>query len=176
MRLRRGLQRAQSMAIYDDSVSPLPSSVRLQRSPLTTEVWVKFGLSWLALMAGAWLWAVDDRLWPRAMAAASLLFGVLWVRRFLRSRLQERAGERASLELTSRGLALQADGQRTELEWHKVCRIEQDQDALMVCVVRNDGTELRLDPEYGGLGLDDLSQLIHRFLLQSRGCTDPDKS
>lgn len=150
-------------------------TVRLPRPRLTTEVWVKFAAAWFSLASGGWLWVVATHLLPRVMAAAAMIFGLLWLHRFVRARRADRRDDPDVLELTPENVALRSAGTRTVVSWHEVCRIEQDQDALMVCVVRKDGTEWRLDPEYGGLGLDALSQLLHQFLLQSRGCADPDR-
>ena len=153
----------------------LPATLRLVQKATSPETWVRLICGIVAAIASIWLLLVEQRTIPILLSAAGLVFSALWIARFVRSRSQGQQGPSALLELDQEGIILENRGERTAVVWKNVCRIEQDQDALMVCVVRNDGTELRIDPEFGGLGLEALSQLIYGFLRRSRTCNGQDK-
>jgi len=126
----------------------------------------------VSTIASLWLWAVDPRPVPRMAALLGLIFGLLWTWRFVRRRSQPLAEDR--LILDAQTVKLRRNGLEEAIPWGGVSRVELDHDALVVCLIRSEGKELRIDPGYGGLGLSALGELLQKHLLASRVCTEPE--
>lgn len=132
------------------------------------EATLKLAFGILALLSALWLLAVDSRPVPRITAGLGALFGVLWVSRYLRRRTTR---TKDCLVLNAHGLHLRCNGQNAvDVPWDTVERVELDEDALVVCVIRRDGPEVRLDPGFGGLPLRALGETIHGALVKHRAC------
>lgn len=148
---------------------PTANEICLTQQHAGGEATLRLAFAALALVAAVWLLAVDGRTVPRIAASLSLVFGLAWAWRFVRSRTQN--AQTDQLRMNENALVLRKGGSEQTVPWLSIDRIELDQDALVVCVMLREGGEVRVEPGYGGLGLDDLGKLIHGRLEASRVCT-----
>ena len=151
---------------------PPPNEICLTQQHAGGEATLRLAFAALALVAAVWLLAVDGRTVPRIAAGLSLAFGFAWAWRFVRGRTHDAQADQ--LCMNENALVLRRGGSEQAVPWLSIQRIELDQDALVVCVVVREGGEVRVEPGYGGLGLDHLGKLIQERLKASRVCTMPE--
>lgn len=125
----------------------------------------------VAAGAGAWLAWVDESVWLRLVALASLVFaGRFWASYRKARRLDPSAPQ--YLEITTEHVTLpwphnhaqqaQLGTQRT-IPFEHVTRIELDEDRIAVVLCLGTGEELAIEPVYGRLTPRELAETLHRY-------------
>lgn len=114
---------------------------------------VVIGAALLAGLARTW--------WAYGLALLSLVAVRFWAQRVTTADAEQRALEGRALELDDEGLSIpRADGEPTRISWSALERVEIDHERLLVVLRRPDGSEVEIEPTFGGLGLDELARRI----------------
>jgi hypothetical protein len=118
----------------------------------------------VAAVAGIWLAWVEHGVWMRLTALVSVVFAVLWVRRFLKAARVAQHADSHFLEIATQHVTLARGAQPRVIPFAQVERIELDEDRLVAVLHLHSGEELAIEPVYGGLGLRDLGETLQRYL------------
>lgn len=139
-----------------------------------TDARVRLSAALVAAGAGVWLAWVDTSVWLRVLALVSLLFAARFIASY--RKVQRTATNTAAhyLEITTERVTLAEGAVQRSIPFERVTRIELDEDKIAVVLRADDAEELSVEPVYGGLGLRELADTLHRYS-QARsglGCTD----
>ncbi|MDD9968328.1 MAG: hypothetical protein OXR73_18970 [Myxococcales bacterium] len=137
---------------------------------MRAEARVRLWAAALAIPAALWLFSVSRAWLMWVFGGAALAFGALWLRRQQAARPEALDPTDNRLDLTREGLAVIAEGVGQGVAWCNAGDISIDHDALVVCVARKDGPELRIEPQYGSLGLQELAETIYEYSRRAKGC------
>jgi hypothetical protein len=141
-----------------------------------TDARVRLSAAVVAGVAGLWLAWVETSVWPRIAALVSWLFAARFIASYRKARRLAQDTSAHYLEITTERVTL-AQGDRAEqrsIPFERVTRIELDEDKIAVVLRAGDAEELSVEPVYGGLGLRELADTLHRYS-QARsglGCTE----
>jgi hypothetical protein len=139
-----------------------------------TDARMRLSAAVVAAGAGLWLAWVETSTWLRVAALVSLLFAVRFIASYRKVKRLAANTSAHYLEITTERVTLaEGAGQRT-IAFERVTRIELDEDKIAVVLRAGDTEELSIEPIYGGLGLRELADTLHRYS-QARselGCTD----
>lgn len=139
-----------------------------------TNARVRLSAAVVAAGAGVWLAWVDSSMWLRVLALVSLLFAARFITSY-RKVLRTAADAPAHyLEITTERVTLAEGAVQRSIPFDRITRIELDEDKIAVVLRAGEREELSVEPVYGGLGLRELADTLHRYG-QARlglGCTD----
>lgn len=103
----------------------------------------------LVLIASAWLFGLPDWGMPQALAAAGVLFAILWIARAVRAaRDPEAKRSPDGLTLDAEGLRLYEAGLLRAIAWRDVARIAIDEDRLTLALALHTGEIVHIEPRY----------------------------
>jgi hypothetical protein len=125
---------------------------------------LRFGAALIALAGATWLSLVDGRIWPRIAAVLSALLAVRMVQgyRAAQGALANAAGH--YLEITADQLVIAAGDTQQRIARDELAAIELDHDRLVVVLRCHDGSEIAIEPRYGGLTFEALGQTLQAAL------------
>ena len=96
--------------------------------------------------------------WVFAILLAALALG--WTAAGWRGLRRAKSPEGWFLEAGPERLTLAERGQRLDIPWSQIVRIEVDEDRLVVAVHRHTGDPVTLTPRYRGVGLHELGEAL----------------
>lgn len=131
--------------------------------------WARMSAGALALVAGTWLMLLPGG-WVKAFAAASLIFGALWIRGAIRN-LREPAVQ-GWLEVGPDGIERVEGGVREQLRWRELDQIVIDHDRLQLQLHRAGAAPLVIEPRYASIGLDELARRLEAAQAEARARGD----
>jgi hypothetical protein len=133
-------------------------------------------LSAAAVAGGAALWLawVETSVWLRVAALVSLLFAVRFITSYRKVRRLAPNASAHYLEITTERVTLAHGTEQRSIPFERVTRIELDEDKIAVVLRAGDAEELSVEPVYGGLGLRELADTLHRYhqAHSGLGCTE----
>jgi hypothetical protein len=141
----------------------LPLRLALDASGRRAQANLRIGAACIAVIAGIWLAWVEGRWWLRLTALASVLFGMRWLS-LARASRAARKDDADYLEITGDELVLATGLEVRRLPLDSIRAVELDHDRLTVMLRLENGEELAIEPQYGGLGLRELGETIERIL------------
>jgi len=140
-------QEAIERLAYDDSARDVASARRVAIAV------VVIGAALVAGLARTW--------WAYLLAIGSLVAVRFWAQRVVAARTEERSLAGTSLELGPEQIAIPRHGRPIELvAWSDLERVEVDHEKLLVVLRTRTGSEVEIEPTFGGLGLEGLAQRI----------------
>ena len=143
-----------------------------------TDARVRLSAAVVAGAAALWLAWVERSVWLRVAALVSLLFALRFIASYRKVRRLAKDASAHYLEITTERvtLALGDGAEQQSIPFERVTRIELDEDRIAVVLRVGDAEALTVEPVYGGLGLRELADTLHRYR-QARssglGCTEP---
>lgn len=121
----------------------------------------------IAIVGSAWLAATQNHWLVGGFAVLTGVYGVFWWRRGLREQARAlQAGHHVLLDLT--GITLHDGPRTTHVLWTDVAAVVVDEDRIVVNVMRSQGEPVVVEPIFGGLGVYDLRDTIHRAASMGR--------
>lgn len=131
---------------------------------------VRLSAAIVAAAAGAWLAWVETSTWLRVAALLSLLFAARFIASYRKVRRVAANRSAHYLEITTErvtlteGLGAGEKPEQKTIPFERVTRIELDEDRIAVVLHAQDTDEqLVIEPVYGGLGLRELGETLHRY-------------
>jgi hypothetical protein len=118
----------------------------------------------VAAGAGVWLFCVSGSWWLRATALASAAFAARWLVVVRRAMHVSHESTLHFLEITPQRITLARGIHQRSVPIERIQRIELDEDSFTVVIRMHDGSELAIDPIYGGLGLRELGEMLQRYV------------
>jgi len=141
-----------------------PIKLSLDVDAQQVDAQLRTGAVVVAAMAGLWLFCVGDSLWLRGTALVSLGFATRWLAVVRRSARAAEQNALHFLEITPQRITLAHGVHQRSVPLPRVQHIELDEDRFTVVMRMKDGSELAIDPVYGGLGLRELGEMLQRYL------------
>jgi hypothetical protein len=120
-----------------------------------------------AVLGGAWLLWVQrtEPNWVLVLVAlASVLFALRWLGSYRKLRQLAATAAAHYLEITAERVTLAEGPQQRSIACERIQAIELDEDRLAVVLRLHTGDTLVIEPVYGGLGLRELGETLHRRL------------
>jgi hypothetical protein len=113
---------------------------------------------------------VETSTWLRVAALLSLLFAARFIASYRKVRRVAANSSTHYLEITTErvtlteGLGAGEKPEQKTIPFERVTRIELDEDRIAVVLYARDTDEqLVIEPVYGGLGLRELAETLHRY-------------
>jgi hypothetical protein len=128
----------------------------------------------VAAGAGLWLAVVETSVWLRVAALGSLLFAARFIASYRKVRRLAQDSGAHYLEITTERVTVAHGAEERSMRFERVTRIELDEDKIAVVLRADDAEELSVEPLYGGLGLRELADTLHRYRQahSGLGCTE----
>lgn len=140
-----------------------------------TNARVRLSAAIVAAAAGAWLAWVETSTWLRVAALLSLLFAARFIASYRKVRRVATNRSAHYLEITTErvtlteGLGAGEKPEQKTIPFERVTRIELDEDRIAVVLnARDPDEQLVIEPVYGGLGLRELAETLHRYQQANR--------
>ena len=168
---RVGMSQA-SVQLADVPLEPL--RLMLDIAHEQTDARVRLSAAVVAGGAAVWLAWVDTSVWLRVLALVSLLFAARFIASYRKVKRTATHSAAHYLEITTERVTLAEGAVQRSIPFERVTRIELDEDKIAVVLRAGEAEELSVEPVYGGLGLRELADTLHRYR-QARaglGCTD----
>ena len=140
-----------------------------------TNARVRLSAAVVAATAGAWLAWVDTSTWLRVAALLSLLFAARFIAGYRKVRRLAENSSAHYLEITTErvtlteGLGAGEKPEQKSIPFERITRIELDEDRIAV-VLHTEDEQVVVEPVYGGLGLRELAETLHRYQ-QAKRCS-----
>ena len=154
--------------VQSTDVALEPLLLRLDIAHEETNARVRLSAAIVAAGAGAWLAWVTTSTWLRVTALLSLLFAARFIASYRKVRRLAANSSAHYLEITTERVTLTEGlgaGEKPEektIPFEHVTRIELDEDRIAV-VLHAANEQLVIEPVYGGLGLRELAETLHRY-------------
>lgn len=139
-----------------------------------TDARVRLSAAVVAAGAAAWLAWVETSMWLRVVALVSLLFAARFIASYRKVKRVAKSASAHYLEITTERVTLAHGAEQRSIPFERVTRIELDEDKIAVVLRAGDAEELSIEPLYGGLGLRELADTLHRYRQAHAGlgCTE----
>jgi hypothetical protein len=151
-----------------------PLRLTLDIAHQQTDARVRLSAAAIAAGAGLWLAWVESSTWLRVTALVSLLFAVRFIASYRKVKRLAANSTAHYLEITTERVTLADGAVQQSMPFERVTRIELDEDKIAVVLRAGDADELSVEPVYGGLGLRELADTLHRYRQAHAelGCTE----
>jgi hypothetical protein len=155
-------------------VALAPLRLMLDIAHEQTDARVRLTAAGVAAGAGVWLAWVETSVWLRVTALVSLLFAARFVASYRKVRRTLTNTSAHYLEITTERVTLARAHELQSVPFERVTRIELDEDKIAVVLRAGDAEALSVEPVYGGLGLRELADTLHRYRQahSALGCTE----
>jgi hypothetical protein len=139
-----------------------------------TDARLRLSAAVVAAGAAAWLAWVETSVWLRVTALVSLLFAARFIASYRKVKRVSKTASSHYLEITTERVTLAHGAEQQSIPFERVTRIELDEDKIAVVLRAGDAEELSVEPLYGGLGLRELADTLHRYRQAHAGlgCTE----
>ena len=128
-----------------------------------TDARVRLSAAVVAAGAGVWLAWVEPSVWLRLLALVSLLFAARFIASYRKVKRTAKNTAAHYLEITTERVTLAEGAVQRSIPFERVTRIELDEDKIAVVLRAGEAEELSVEPVYGGLGLRELADTLHRY-------------
>lgn len=121
----------------------------------------------LAVFGGAWLLWVQraEPNWVLILVAlAGVAFALRWLASYRKQRHVAATASAHYLEITAERVTLAEGSHQRSIPSERIQAIELDEDRLAVVLRLHTGDSVVIEPVYGGLGLRELGETLHRRL------------
>jgi hypothetical protein len=152
-----------------DEADTLSAPLRLMLDVETEEsnAHLRLGAAALAVLGGAWLLWVErtEPNWVLILVAlASIVFALRWLTAYRKQRVVTATAAAHYLEITAERVILAEGSHQRSISCERIRAIELDEDRLAVVLRLYTGDTVVIEPVYGGLGLRELGETLHRRL------------
>jgi hypothetical protein len=119
-------------------------------------------------LGALWLLVVAERAILTALAVAGLLGAVLCAMRARQGFARAQDPDAHSLRLSIDTLEIREADRTERVAWTELASIEIDEEHLCLVLRRFQGDALSLQPRFGGLGLEALSEILDQRVKRAR--------
>lgn len=132
----------------------------LDRRTVVEVAWLRLAAAAACVVGAVWLFAIGAGMFLRVLALIALAAAAGWTYAFFKARRTLKDVSEHFLALEPERLRVVGARETVEIAWSDVQGIEVDEDRLVLRVHASAG-DVVIQPEYGGLGVYDLADVVN---------------